>query len=245
MDVHCHKCGEPWDSYGLFHGDVYAWQADAIINGAGCPSCEGQSVEHELTFAEMDEHEVALEGNDPFDETKVLEYKRPPKVVLWKCTKCKHEETQWPDDLQYDGRGNIKYIGRLNEEPLIVDDDGKEVKVCQDCYDNCIPCYECDKRFFDPEDTIYIQDEYKTVCLSCFEEFYSNCEKCGESTHQDNLNGFQDHDYCNFCLGEIKRDCESCGDEFHIDDAVEEFYCSKECFEESVEDESELLLEER
>ena len=32
-NTHCTICNEPWDVYGLAHGDVAAWEADMIKEG--------------------------------------------------------------------------------------------------------------------------------------------------------------------------------------------------------------------
>ncbi len=40
-DIYCARCGEPWDASGLKHGDVTPGEAKQILQGAGCPSCEG------------------------------------------------------------------------------------------------------------------------------------------------------------------------------------------------------------
>ena len=39
-DIKCRKCGEPWDYYGLKHGDVEPGEGERILNGEGCPCCE-------------------------------------------------------------------------------------------------------------------------------------------------------------------------------------------------------------
>ena len=39
-NTYCKICHEPWDIYGLKHGDVTAWEADQILKGFGCPSCK-------------------------------------------------------------------------------------------------------------------------------------------------------------------------------------------------------------
>jgi len=60
-DVYCAKCGEPWDAYGVLHGDMTKEEAKRFLNGEGCPCCdfgrevpEGQT--HEEDFWEsMDE----------------------------------------------------------------------------------------------------------------------------------------------------------------------------------------------
>lgn len=40
-DINCTVCNEPWDRYGLYHGDVTPGEAAAILSGKGCPSCSG------------------------------------------------------------------------------------------------------------------------------------------------------------------------------------------------------------
>ena len=39
MDIHCAKCGEPWDSYGVHHGDLTPAESRRFLRGEGCPSC--------------------------------------------------------------------------------------------------------------------------------------------------------------------------------------------------------------
>lgn len=39
-DVYCRICGEPWDYYGLKHGDVEAGESERILRGEGCPCCD-------------------------------------------------------------------------------------------------------------------------------------------------------------------------------------------------------------
>lgn len=39
MDVYCRKCGEPWDSYGVRHGDMTPEEAIRLLRGEGCPAC--------------------------------------------------------------------------------------------------------------------------------------------------------------------------------------------------------------
>jgi len=39
MDIYCAKCGEPWDAYGVFHGDMEPDEKERFLNGEGCPCC--------------------------------------------------------------------------------------------------------------------------------------------------------------------------------------------------------------
>jgi hypothetical protein len=38
-DVFCPVCGEPWDRYGIDHGDMTPEEASAFYRGEGCPAC--------------------------------------------------------------------------------------------------------------------------------------------------------------------------------------------------------------
>jgi len=38
-DVRCAICSEPWDLYGVLHGDMEPWERDRFLAGEGCPSC--------------------------------------------------------------------------------------------------------------------------------------------------------------------------------------------------------------
>jgi hypothetical protein len=46
MDVYCKRCGEPWDLYGVQHGDMTATERDRFWAGEGCPSCCGKEPCH-------------------------------------------------------------------------------------------------------------------------------------------------------------------------------------------------------
>jgi len=45
MDVYCERCGEPWDAYGVEHGDLTPEERRRFWAGQGCPSCYGKPVE--------------------------------------------------------------------------------------------------------------------------------------------------------------------------------------------------------
>lgn len=38
-DVFCAKCSEPWDAYGVRHGDMTTEEAYKFRRGQGCPAC--------------------------------------------------------------------------------------------------------------------------------------------------------------------------------------------------------------
>jgi hypothetical protein len=39
-DILCSVCGEPWDAYGVHHGDMTTDEAERFLSGEGCPACE-------------------------------------------------------------------------------------------------------------------------------------------------------------------------------------------------------------
>lgn len=45
MDVYCKRCGEPWDAYGVNHGDMDDEEQKRFWAGEGCPACFGKSIE--------------------------------------------------------------------------------------------------------------------------------------------------------------------------------------------------------
>lgn len=38
-DIFCAKCGEPWDAFGVRHGDMTISEAEKFMSGQGCPAC--------------------------------------------------------------------------------------------------------------------------------------------------------------------------------------------------------------
>lgn len=38
-DYICNICGEPWDSYGISHGDMTNREKKLFFRGKGCPCC--------------------------------------------------------------------------------------------------------------------------------------------------------------------------------------------------------------
>jgi len=38
-DIYCRICGESWNIYGIFHGDMSDKQRGVFLRGLGCPCC--------------------------------------------------------------------------------------------------------------------------------------------------------------------------------------------------------------
>jgi hypothetical protein len=107
-DLLCRVCSEPWDAWGLHHGDVMAWEAKLFKAGAGCPSCKGVPPEG-TSPADADARELAAvesmadNWDDPDSFPLVLDtfasavtgkmparrpWKAPEQKVLWQCAGC-------------------------------------------------------------------------------------------------------------------------------------------------------------
>lgn len=53
MDLYCKRCGEPWDYYGVMHGDLTDEERERFRQGEGCPACFGKPVEKKPFRAEL------------------------------------------------------------------------------------------------------------------------------------------------------------------------------------------------
>jgi len=47
MDIYCKRCGEPWDLYGVEHGDMTDEECRRFWRGKGCPSCYRKPIEEQ------------------------------------------------------------------------------------------------------------------------------------------------------------------------------------------------------
>jgi len=53
-DIVCAICGEPWDSYGIRHGDMTPEEAQKFLQGKGCPCCPQDKVDsHPAEYEEQ------------------------------------------------------------------------------------------------------------------------------------------------------------------------------------------------
>jgi hypothetical protein len=107
-DLHCAVCSEPWDAYGVHHGDMMAWEARLFKAGAGCPSCLGVDPA-DTTDSDRDKRQLqAAESasnnwDDPDSFPLVLDmfasavgakiparrpWIEPKQRVLWTCAGC-------------------------------------------------------------------------------------------------------------------------------------------------------------
>ena len=191
MDIKCVKCAEPWDYYGLLHGDVSAWEADMILQGCGCPACCGIkniSLESELARG------VSIETSDiivPSD----LKYEKPAPLLIFTCGCCDEQFSVDQDQICYDGDK------RVFETPCSMEtEDGL---VCESCYeDQYSICDYCNKRI-NHEFSAYIQDLNEVICHDCYENGeIALCSKCDQHYEKDDLEIHECEFICKDCLKE-------------------------------------------
>jgi hypothetical protein len=44
MDLYCQRCGEPWDQYGVYNGDMTEEEKQRFLKGEDCPCCRGKEI---------------------------------------------------------------------------------------------------------------------------------------------------------------------------------------------------------
>ena len=67
MDVICAQCGEPWEYYGIHHGDVEEHEIRPFLKGEGCPCCSNHP--ERQTGIHMEEHfSTLMEASDDMEE---------------------------------------------------------------------------------------------------------------------------------------------------------------------------------
>jgi hypothetical protein len=130
-DINCRICAEPWDLYGTHHGDMLRWEAILLFQGAGCPSCAGES-----PFETPPAIEQVAGATDPVEEAeeaflgsmlradrhlpqlgKTPKWKEPPAPVVWECAGCnvkvvRDPTSDYPDgDLHSEVGGELLWSG--------------------------------------------------------------------------------------------------------------------------------------
>lgn len=244
MDILCVKCGEPWDAYGLTHGDVRAWEADMIRQGIGCPSCEGEK-KRNLTFSEVLENETATEGL--FIEE--LDNKYGPSedyVEICRCYDCQNQTIKVDvNDIYYDGSRKKIYH---NSGSVLLEDRGDIIRyaeieydwhtveghlLCEDCYnENYFTCEYC-SDVCPTEYMMCTNNGNEVLCEYCYIENYVYCEECNEDCHIDYMKTFNDKIYCEYCYDKYVTECEMCDKEILKEDVIEgkngEICCSEKC----------------
>lgn len=155
-DIRCVVCGEPWDSYGVTHGDMLQWEAKLFRAGAGCPACKGEpngwipeTISHvengdEDPMSRILAAERVANGNAP-------KWERPEDPKHWECDGCGVQVRTDLDDgslVYHCPFGSVAYYneyefekhGTPEKTPAHTFEGG--FKVCELCLTSCDTCGE-------------------------------------------------------------------------------------------------------
>jgi hypothetical protein len=209
-DVKCVVCGEPWDYYGVTHGDMEAWEADLFKKGAGCPCCEGIPPNGEHWEPESisdiengdDDPIIRLNAWENSVEMKTPEWKKPEPKVFWQCDGCGVQVIGNPslpenheDYLEYflpnGARARQWYHshpfhrGEPEKNPAHVFADGS--KVCEFCLNHCDQCgkeicstLEYGDTYDDGNSFPHPYYHDRAICVDCFETICTECNSFPE-----------------------------------------------------------------
>ena len=224
-DVKCVVCGEPWDYYGMLHGDMLKWESELFRKGAGCPCCKGVIPEGGAPRPETLE-DIENGDGDPIERLMLMEnvekrpeWIRPKDPVLWTCKGCGVEVIRNVDNdkieyhLPHDAKAMKWYhshdfsSGEPTEEPAHIFK--PDEPVCEFCLRNCSGCGVPVCSLLDYGDGYDgycgITERYgcgvdAVFCTGCLEIM---CAECG---------GLPDD--CDCCRDCSKQDCqcETCGE---------------------------------
>lgn len=109
---------------------------------------------------------------------------------------------------------------RISEDDVIwIDGD----PYCRDCCSYCDHCEEYHRG-----NSTYIPSNYRNVCDSCLEYYYTYCDECDEYVHNDDAYYIECEDryVCESCLHQNYFYCDDCGEYYPLDDRNEYDYLS-------------------
>lgn len=106
---------------------------------------------------------------------------------------------------------------RVDEDGNIIEEGNMNIYECDVCGnryeddDEMYYCEHCGKRMC-PECEIYVEKYGNSVCPDCFEEYYVECEECGECVLRNDAEQDSNGDwYCSDCAEECLAECARCG----------------------------------
>tara|TARA_Y100000401_G_C8306293_1_gene217140 strand:- start:109 stop:603 length:495 start_codon:yes stop_codon:yes gene_type:complete len=153
MDVRCAVCEEPWDRYGVFNGDMYEWERDLFLAGAGCPCCKGGS-------------------SDSEDRPS---WERPPDQLLKECECCGVKLKRCVVDKEYYLVHDQIFPAAYNDclDPALWSSHAGIECVCPDCQVNCSDCEVDLIKDAEPYDggICYNEHDYRgsfPLCVDCY-----------------------------------------------------------------------------
>lgn len=112
---------------------------------------------------------------------------------------------------------------RVDEEGNIIEEGSWERHICEYCEDeyedpdDLHPCPHCGRMVCaNCEEYIERYDRY--VCLSCADEYYVECEECGERVLEADAQQDSNGDwYCDHCAETCLAECANCGNVYNVE----------------------------
>lgn len=201
-DINCAKCGEPWDYWGMLHGDMSWWEAELFKKGSGCPCCKGEGGDN----IEKHLRSVIDNSDDPDSFEQLYSVNSPPfweepePKVSWECSGCgikaiipndtPLDGDQLADyELEWSGGNRVFYkygTGPYSYDEVATDSDAsiylerEGKKYCSGC---ATECYECGEVVLigshqdDCDSYVHPHDVYSTVCYDCCVNLYNEEEE--------------------------------------------------------------------
>ena len=131
---------------------------------------------------------------------------------------------------------------RVDEDGDIIEEGNMDIYICDVCGENydedeLYYCEHCGRRICSGCE-VYVERYGYSVCPECFDEFYVECEECGEQVLRNDAEQDSNGDwYCNECAEECLAECAKCGNIYNVvnmkevqdDDTGEVYYLCNGC----------------
>lgn len=211
-DVHCAVCSEPWDAYGVQHGDMELWEGDLFRQGSGCPSCAGHASKQDRDKA-IEQHlrdrvlDTAWDDDvDPVgDALRAPPWRRPADLTLWWCSCCRGTWRTSSDDGKpyWMAPGGTHYGGRfgVGEEPAFRHTQSEQIE-------------QVDGKMAPVDVEYHYCDRCAMVCDRCNETWITRCGEL-EGDSYDVIGGLgqsfpEDSGIRSICVGCLETQCSEC-----------------------------------
>ena len=131
---------------------------------------------------------------------------------------------------------------KVDEDGNIIEEGNMDIYTCDVCGESCNEdemyyCEHCGKRMC-PDCEQWVEGYEYSVCPDCFDEFYVECEECGDYILRNDAEQDSNGDwYCSRCAEECLVECAKCGNIYNVenmkemqdDDTGEVYYLCNAC----------------